>query len=251
MSWRPSLSIEKLKAESGITDSGLNNITEQQIAEVNTQLTNARGEVEEKRAHVDQANRFFAGHGQMYEVPEVLASSVISSLRLKQAEVNRHITELRTRLLDSNPEVAAMRAQLATINKAINDEAERIFGNMKNAYESAVRRQQSLEASLQKLTAARGNSAVYVKLQQLRRVADADRTLYENYLSQYNEISQRRTLQDASERIIAPATLPESPSSPRRTLFYGVRGDLRTGRRVVACLPEGIFPDWSQDGYGS
>ena len=234
-------SIEKLKAESGITDTGFNNVTEQQITEVNTQLTNARGEVEEKRAHVDQANRVFAGHGQIYEVPEVLASSVISSLRLKQAELNQHITELRTRLLDNNAEVAAVRSQLATINKALYDEAERIFGNMKNAYESAVRRQQSLEGNLQKLTAARGNSAVYIKLQQLRRVADADRTLYENYLSQYNEISQRRTLQDASERIIAPAALPESPSSPRRILFYGVAGVFGLGGGLLLAFLREYF----------
>jgi exopolysaccharide transport family protein len=234
-------SIQKLKAESGITDTGLNNISEQKIAELNTQLTTARGEVEERRARLDQANRYVAGHGQMDELPEVQASTVISSLRLKQAEVNQRMTELRTRLLDNNAEVVAMRAQLATINKAINDEAERIFGNMKIAYESSVRRQQSLEASLQKLTAARGNSAVYVKLQQLLRVADADRTLYENYLSQYNEMAQRRTLQDANERIIAPATLPEYPSSPRRILFCGLAGILGLGGGVLLALLREYF----------
>jgi hypothetical protein len=114
--------------------------------------------------------------------------------------------------------------QLEGINKQISAEANHVLGNMQNAYDIAVRRQQSLEASLLKLTAARGNSATYIKLQQLRRVADADRKLYENYLSQYNEISQRRTLQDASARIIAPATLPDAPSSPRRILFYALAG---------------------------
>ena len=93
---------------------------------------------------------------------------------------------------------------------------------MKNAYDLAVRRAQSLTANLQRLAGARGNSDTYVKLQQLRRVADADRNLYESYLSQYNEISQRRTLQDASARILSPATLPRSPSSPRRMLFYAL-----------------------------
>ena len=77
---------------------------------------------------------------------------------------------------------------------------------------------------MRSLTGVRGNSDVFLKLQQLRRVADADRKLYESYLSQFNEISQRRTLQDASARIIAPANLPDSPSSPRRTLFYALAG---------------------------
>ena len=83
---------------------------------------------------------------------------------------------------------------------------------MKNDYDIAVRREQSLEANLQSLT-ANLNSETYIKLQQLRRAADADRKDYESYLSQYNDIAERRALQNASARIISPATLPRSPNS--------------------------------------
>src|SRR5262249_33572577 len=88
----------------------------------------------------------------------------------------------------------------------------------------AVRREQALEAELKRLTAEHGDSEAYQKLQQLRRAADADRKLYESNLSQYNEIAERRTLQDASARIISPGTFPRSPSSSRRILLYAVGG---------------------------
>ena len=124
--------------------------------------------------------------------------------------------ELQNKMGERNVQVIAIRAQLATVSQQIDAEAEHILGNMKNAYDIAVQREQSLEANLQSLT-ANINSEAYMKLQQLRRVADAERKVYESYLSQYNDISERRELQDASARIISPATLPRSPSSPRRS----------------------------------
>jgi succinoglycan biosynthesis transport protein ExoP len=217
-------SMEKLKAESGITDTGLNNIGDQQISEVNTQLIAARGEVAEKRAHLEQARRVIESNGDVRNIPELTASPVIGRLLQQQAELSSREVELRSKLGEGHSYVVALRAQLAAINKQVIAEANHVVGNLESIYNIAVRREQSLESSLQKLTGVRGNSEVFLKLQQLRRVADADRKLYENYLSQFNEISQRRTLQDASARIIAPATLPDAPSSPRRKMFYALAG---------------------------
>jgi succinoglycan biosynthesis transport protein ExoP len=222
-------SIEKLKADSGITDTGFNNISEQQIAAVSEQLTNARAEVTDKQAHIEQARRVIESNGDVQAIPEFMASGPISLLRQQREELNWRVGILTRNLGERHSQVLATNTQLDGINKQISAEANHVLANMQNAYDIAVRRQQSLEASLEKLTAARGNSATYLKLQQFRRVADADRKLYENYLSQYNEISQRRTLQDATGRIIAPATLPGSPSSPRRALFYALAGILGLG----------------------
>jgi capsular exopolysaccharide synthesis family protein len=117
-----------------------------------------------------------------------------------------------------------VRMQLAGITKTINAEASRIIGNMQNAFDAAVRHEQSVRTSLQNFLSSRGNSEDYLKLQQLRRIGDADRKLYESYLSQYNEISTRLTLQDASARIITLAELPAATNSPRRLQIYGLAG---------------------------
>jgi succinoglycan biosynthesis transport protein ExoP len=216
-------SIEKLKSESDIGDTGFNNYREQQIGELNTQLMKARTEVEEKRARLEQVRSVVDANGDIQSIPELTASAALTELRQKQAELKSRATELQNKLGERHLQVIAIRAELAAINQQINAEAEHILGNVKNSYDIAVRQEQLQEANLQSLT-AHVNSEVYVKLQQLQRVADADRNLYNSYLSQYNDISERRTLQDASARIISPATLPRSPSSPRRMLFYIVGG---------------------------
>jgi exopolysaccharide transport family protein len=250
-------SIEKLKAENGIRDTGFNNVGQRQIGELNTELMTAREEVDEtrgrmtaradvdeKRARYEQARRVIDTNGDIQSIPELTDSAVLTALRQKQTELNWRAAELQNKLGERQPifsrdergqlverhdQVMVIRAELAGINKKMNAEAEHILGNMKNAYDIAVRREQSMEANLQRLTAALGNPEIHVKLQQLRRAADADRNLYESYLSQYNDVAKQRTLQDASARVISAATLPRSPSSPRRMLFYALGGVLGLG----------------------
>jgi capsular exopolysaccharide synthesis family protein len=116
--------------------------------------------------------------------------------------------------------VLDVRAQLNEVNKAVGAEVNRIVDNLKNAYEIAQQREQSIEASLQHLTEQRGNSPAVIKLRELQRVDDADRKIYENFLSLFGEIQQRATLNEADARIINPATLPGAPSYPRRVRIY-------------------------------
>jgi succinoglycan biosynthesis transport protein ExoP len=229
-------SIEKVKAETGITDTGLNNVADQQISEVNTQLITARGQAAEKSAYLDQARRVIETNGDVRSIPELAASPATSRLLQQQAELGSREAELRSKLGASHAYVISLREQLAAINKQVIAEADHVLGNLQSSYDIAVRREQSLEASLQKLMRIRGNSEVYLKLQQLRRVADADRKLYENYLSQFNEISQRGTLQSATARIITPATLPNTPSSPRHKILYAVAGIFGLGCGALAAF---------------
>jgi len=220
---------EKLRSENGLADTEPSNVTAQQITELNAQLVEVRGEVATQRAHLEQARHVIEDNGDIQEIPELMASGVISQLRQQQEQLSWREGELRRKLGDSHAEVLVAGAQLAGLNKQINNEAQRILGGVKNSYDIIVQRERSLEASLHSLTAADSESPASVKLQQLRRLADSDRKLSEGYLSQLNELSQRRTLEDASARVIAPATLAAAPSSPRRKLFYAAAGVLGLG----------------------
>jgi polysaccharide biosynthesis transport protein len=215
--------IEKLKAESGLSDTMSQNVREQQITELNSQLMKARGDVADSRAHLDQA-RVAENNGDLADIPEITGSIAISRLRQQQAGLNAQEARFRSRLGANHAEVIALDIQLAEINKQLSEEAEHVLGNLKESYDIAVQRERSLEASLQKLTAPLGESPTALKLLSLERVADADRKLHDSYLTQYNEASQRLTLAVTSARIITPATLPEGPSSPRTVMFYALGG---------------------------
>jgi len=234
--------IEKLKSENDLRDAESNTQREQQIGALNTQLMTVRTAVEEKRARLEQVRHVIDTNGDVQSIPELTASATLTALRERQSELASRATDLKNRLGEHHLQVVTLRAELAAVDQQISAETDHILGDMRNSYDIAVRQEQSLEANLQSLT-AHANSEAYVKLQQLQRVADADRKLYDSYLSQYNDISERRTLQDASARIISPATFAKSPSSPRHMLFYalGAVGGLGCGI-LIAFLLEFLKP---------
>jgi uncharacterized protein involved in exopolysaccharide biosynthesis len=234
-------SIEKLKVESGIRDTEVDRVREQQIGGLNIQLMTAHKEVDDMAARLEQARHAIDTKGSIHSIPEITASATLSELRRKEMELNWSVAELHSKVGEGNSEVISIRAQLATVGKQIDAEARRILDNMNNAYDIAVRREHSLEANLQTLN-ANLNSEAYVKLQELGRVADADRKVYDSYLSQYNDIAERRLLQDASARIISPAALPRSPSSSR-IKFYALGGMAGlAGGLLLAFLLEYLRP---------
>ena len=220
-------SIEKLKVEGGIRDSESDKVKEQQIRDLNTQLMTAREDVNERSARFEQARHVIDTNGDIDSIPELTASTALKELRQRRMELNSRLADLQLRFGEHNSQVISIRAELDTVNKQIDAEAGHILGNMKNAYDIAVRREQSLVANLQSLT-ANLHSETSIKLQQLRRVADADRKVYESYLAQYNNIAEQREMQSASARIISPATLPRSPNS-NRMKFYALGGGAGLG----------------------
>lgn len=227
--------IEKLKAENNIRDNQLNDFGGRRIGELNTQLMKAHLEVEEKRARLEQVRSVIDARGDIQSISELTASVTLTALRQKQAELTARLTDLRTRLDESHGQVVALRAELESINQQINTEAKHIFGNIKNSYDIAVRQEQSLATNLQWLT-TQVNSESFIRLQQLRRATDADRKLWESYISEYNDISERSTLQGASARMISPASLPRWPSSPKRKLFYLIGGTMGLGGGFLLAL---------------
>ena len=91
-------SIEKLKAEVGIHDTGFNNITEQQIGELNTKLMAVRAEVDEKRVRLEQARHVIDTNGDIQSIPELTASAVLTELRQKQTQLNWRASDLQNKV---------------------------------------------------------------------------------------------------------------------------------------------------------
>jgi polysaccharide biosynthesis transport protein len=234
-------SMEKLKAESGIRDTEFSDTRKQQISALINQLSAARAELDDKRARLEQARHVTENNGDVQSLisapfdfenlKELVPSSALTALRQKQVELSWRAADLQNKVGERNAEVIALREELAGVNKEINAEEQHVLGNFKNAYDIAVRREQALQADLQRLTAGH-NSEAYQKLRQLRNLADADRNLYQSYLSQYNDISERRTLQGATARIISPATLPRSPTRSHFK-FYALGGMLGLGSGLL------------------
>jgi polysaccharide biosynthesis transport protein len=233
--------IEKIKAESGLSDTGLMvNVTEQQTSELNKQLANVRAEVTEKKLRLEQARRVFESGGDIQAIPDIMASPVITQLREQQSKLRWQEQQLRSKFGDRHVEVMAVAAQLASVNAQMNDEAQHVITNLQSTYDLALDHQHLLEKSLRRLTTSDSDvNSAYVKLRALQPAADAKRKLFEQALGDLDELSRRAAADDEGGRVIAPASIPLPPSALRRVMIYGVIGVFAAGvGALLAALVE-------------
>jgi len=222
--------LEQYKAEAGLFDPGGENLSDRQISQLNDQLVAARAQAAAARSKYEQLQQVTPERLRSAAAsPDVLQSGVVSNLRAQYADVAKQQAERETRYGSGHPMVATGRAQLADIERQITAEIRRIVTSAKNEYEIAKSRQESLEASLDELKerAAHFNQAA-VKLHELEREAQANRDLFQSFLSRAKQTAELN-FQIPDSRVVSAATPPSSPSYPRRALvialaFFGSLG---------------------------
>ena len=204
-------------------------INEQQLSELNGKLVTARAETAARRAAYEQAVEVQQHGGSLQTVSEVVRSPVISQLRNQQAVAAQKIAELSSRYNNDHPLVVRARAELRDINNSIAAETARIIVNLKNEYDVAKAREDSMQKSLDQISGASGlNNDVGIRLRELERTNAANKTLFENFLSQAKITSAQSTFDVRDSRIISPAT-KGSMSFPKKKLVLSLA-------LVIGCL---------------
>jgi len=116
-------------------------------------------------------------------------AQTIGNLRQKRAELAGELSRKQTTFADDYPEIVSLRAQVATLDRAIGEEAGRATRGTREAYNSAVRRERELQSEmdglLQKYNVQQRDS---IEMAILQREVDSNRQLYEGLLQRYKEI---------------------------------------------------------------
>lgn len=222
--------LETYKSENGLFDPGGENLSDRQISALNDQLVDARAKAAAAQAKYEQLKQVTPERLRSAAAsPDVLQSPVVSNLRAQYADIAKQQAERESRYGAGHPMVAAGRAQLADTERQITAEIRRIVTSARTEYEMAKSRQESLEASLDDLKqkAAHFNQ-VAVKMHELEREAQANRDLFQAFLSRAKQTAEMN-LQIPDSRVVSKATPPANPSYPKRALvialaFFGSLG---------------------------
>ena len=205
-------------------------ISEQQLSELNAKLVAARADTAAHRAAYEQAKELQEHGRSLQTVSEVVRSPVISQLRNQQAVAAQKIAELASRYNNDHPLVVRARAELRDINNSIAAETTRIIANLKNEYDVAKAREDSMQKSLDQISGASGlSNDVGIRLRELERINAANKSLFENFLSQAKITSAETTFDVRDSCVISPATKPGAPSFPKKKLILSLA-------LVVGCL---------------
>jgi len=211
------------------TDSGgASTVTSQQITDLNGVIGVAEAELSRKQAKVDQAHRVQQSGGNLEGLPEVMASPVISSLRLQQSEILRKLAEMQPLPSQggyASPRPDAIRMEEARRANAAQIDAEvgRIIANLENDYASSSNNVAALKEQLKKLTGAGGSDGGgEAKLREAQSAAEANRIVYATALNKLKELEQSQTLQEPEARMFENARVPDKPSFPKLPIFLCV-----------------------------
>ncbi len=219
-------------------------VNDQQIADLNTQLIQARAEAAQARAKYEQVARIAKNGVDPGSVTEALSSETIARLRGQYADLAKNEADLASRYGAHHPLLVAAKAQLRDTQRLINEEVHRILQSRRQSYEVAAAREASLEKSLKALQDVSTESGhAQVRLQQLQREADANRTLYDSFLSNYKEATARESLKLPEARIVSEPDIPIKPSFPRPFLFLAVATALGLSFGCILAIAVDHF-DW-------
>jgi uncharacterized protein involved in exopolysaccharide biosynthesis/Mrp family chromosome partitioning ATPase len=201
--------------------SGSNNtsLSSQQLTEVNSQISAARGQKADLEARARQL-RDLIRSGKSIDSSDIANSETMRRLVDQRIALRAQLAEQSTTLLSQHPRIKELNAQTAEVERAIRTEGERLARQLDNDAKVAGDRVQSLTASLDqvKKLASQSNEQD-VELRALEREAKTQRDLLESYLTKYREASARDSISAAppEARIISRATPAIEPAFPKKT----------------------------------
>lgn len=212
-------------------------LTEQEISAYNQQLATVRTQQAEADARLRTARSQLARGSTGEDVGEALGSQVVQRLREQRAEVSRRVADLTQRYGARHPDMLRAQRELADIDGQIQAEIQRIVSNLEAQSQVARERTASMAGSL---GAARGtlsaNNAAAVRLNELQRNAESVRTLYQSFLTRFQETSSSEGLEQSDARIVSRAAIPNAPSSPNVLLNLAMGLVLGLGLGLAAVI---------------
>jgi capsular exopolysaccharide synthesis family protein len=207
------LALQKFQEQEGLANvEERRELLDQKLKDLGGSLNAAKTRRLEKEA-VYQA----MSGGNVEELPDVLRSPLIQTLRTELATLERQGAVLEAKgYLQEHPEAVRLRSQIEGTRQKIAIEARRIVRAAQNEYQVALSQEGGVAAALEAAKAeAQDLSRRSVKYDALKRDLEASKTLSDNILTRQKQTDVARDLQASNVHVIDPAIVPRSPLRPQ------------------------------------
>jgi uncharacterized protein involved in exopolysaccharide biosynthesis/Mrp family chromosome partitioning ATPase len=223
-SMRKKVSDAETKIEEYRTKSNLyvgtnnNSLPNQQLTEVNSQISAARAQKADLEARAQQLRQLLRS-GRTIDSSDVANSESMRRMVEQRNILRTQLAEQSSTLLDRHPRIRELKAQIAEVDVQIRREGERLVRAFENDARVAGNRIETLTASLDQVKKMASHSNEQdLHLRALEREGKAQRELLESYLVKYREASARDNINaaPADARIISHASAPTKPNFPKK-----------------------------------
>jgi succinoglycan biosynthesis transport protein ExoP len=236
------------KAKNNIIDTGGRLMSEQQLAELNSQLIQARAQTAEAKARLDRVTQILGSDDPdpAATVTDTLHSEVITKFRQTYLEDAAKERDWSRRYGANHLAAVNLRTQMAEIRRNITDELKRIAETYESEYAISQAREQSVQTSLEQIVSeSQTTNQAEIALRELESTSQTYRALYDNFLQRYMESVQQQSFPITEARVITAASRPLGKSSPIALLVMAVAitggGILGVGLAMLRDISDRVF----------
>ena len=215
--------VNRFRVENNLPASSINNVTlsQEQMANLNQRLVSARAQSAEVKSKVDVLERIQSQGANLASLPNSMNAGLLSDLRKQLTDLSRQEADLLARYNVAHPSVINLRAQIADTNRAIRSELQRLSVSLRAELELARASQKAVESTLRQVAGeSELDSVKAVTLRELERTQAVNKTLFEDFLQRAKLTEEQSTFEVRNSRVITPALPPDSPSFPRKIIFF-------------------------------
>src|ERR1700682_1010797 len=198
--------------------------SEVELDQLGIALAKARADTSQARAKLDRISRVLEQRSDKENslnipdpvVTDALSNPVITKLRQQFLEDQGKESEWSARYGSDHTAARNLRAEMAALQRAIWDEISRIAESYKSELQIAKSQEESIDRRMievfQKSGATRQSQ---VRLRELETAANSYRGIYETFLSRFTQSVQQQSFPSTEARVVAVASPPRAPSSPK------------------------------------
>lgn len=214
-----------------VVTSQLENIAEQQLIQVQAEVSRAQADRIAKESVYRTAMSQPAA-----SLAEVLDQGPMGQYQAKLVDLRRELADATTSLTSAHPKVKRLEAQIEEMESAKSRESSNILSRMRTDYESARHRERQLLADFASQSKVLSNQdQKLIRYKMLQREADTYRKLYETTLQKGKEASVASALRPVNAKIVDSARVPQVPYKPNliQNLGYGLLGGFVIGVGLI------------------
>jgi succinoglycan biosynthesis transport protein ExoP len=239
--------IVEYRSRNNIVETENSNPVTMQLTQLNTQLALSQAQRAEAEARLSQVRGLLNSEGGAEMASKVLSSPLMAELRTQETSVIRRISEVAGEIGERHPTMLSLRSDLESVREKMSDEVQRVIQDYENEVAVARAREAEIQRSLARLQEdATQFELAGVELGNLTREAEANREMFQAFITRFREIVEQQELQAADARILSTADVPNKPSYPRTSLITMIAF---AGSLVVGVLLVFAIERWDSE-YG-
>ena len=194
-------------------------MTAQKLAQLNAQVVDAEAIRVEAETRYQQALRLKGSPDLLDSIPEVLNNELIRQIKTMEVDLFKRMSELSKKYGRNHPQMVAIEAELKTLERRKQQEINRVINSLKNHYEVAVAKEESLKLALanQKKESLELNQKA-IQYSVLNREVESAREMYNLLIKRFKETTLTEDMRTGNIRVIDQAEVPRSPVKPNKKL---------------------------------